>query len=216
MQRNTPGSSRDRLLGRRAPAAAGDPKLRDLGARPLPLQAPIVPIKRAARLPGVRHAGFEHVGIGAIIDRERDERGAHVVVGADAASRALVGRPSSNTCPSRRSRAPPALPRSLWRSRAIAVRAAEPDPELLTACVDSCRRPRSLRLSSHADSDGESPPRPRDARVLRRRQGQARWRSSRTTLDSACGPLADAFQARNRVPRLHRGPSRSPSRAQVG
>jgi hypothetical protein len=28
----------------------------------------------------VRHAGFEHVGIGAIIDRERDERGAHVVV----------------------------------------------------------------------------------------------------------------------------------------
>jgi hypothetical protein len=28
----------------------------------------------------VRHARFEHVGIGAIVDRERDERGAHVVV----------------------------------------------------------------------------------------------------------------------------------------
>jgi hypothetical protein len=40
----------------------------------------VVAVERAAGLPGVRHAGFEHVGIGAIIDRERDERGAHVVV----------------------------------------------------------------------------------------------------------------------------------------
>jgi hypothetical protein len=80
MQRITPGSSRDRLLGRRAPAAAGDAKLRDLGARPLPLQPAVVTVERVARLPGVRHAGFEHLGIGAIIDRQRDERGAHVVV----------------------------------------------------------------------------------------------------------------------------------------
>jgi hypothetical protein len=80
MQRITPGSGRDRLLGRRVPAAAGDAKLRDLGARSLPLQAPIVAVERATRLPRVRHAGFEHVGIRAIVDRERDERGAHVVV----------------------------------------------------------------------------------------------------------------------------------------
>jgi hypothetical protein len=60
MQRITPGSGlgagRDRLLGCRAPAAAGDAKLRDLGTRSLSLQPAVVPIERAARLPGVRHA----------------------------------------------------------------------------------------------------------------------------------------------------------------
>jgi hypothetical protein len=40
MQRIPRGSGRDRLLGRRAPAAAGDAKLRDLGARSLPLPPP--------------------------------------------------------------------------------------------------------------------------------------------------------------------------------
>jgi len=46
LQQILAASSRDRLLKRRASGSARDPKLRALGARPLPVQAPVVAIER--------------------------------------------------------------------------------------------------------------------------------------------------------------------------
>jgi len=79
MQRIGPASSRDRLRNRHVSGATRDPKASRSRRTSAPSAARGCSRRMCCETSG-RHARLDHVGIGAILDRQGDERGPHVVV----------------------------------------------------------------------------------------------------------------------------------------